>query len=77
MSLLRTTAVHQIGIAVQRKLLMGGGTAARYALVAVLVTDSRLPALDCILAEVGVGRRVGAVGWFTAVAFISMIIRSR
>lgn len=71
MPFLRSTAVHQAGIAVEGKLLVGGRTAAGYALVPVLVTDSRLPALDRILAEVGMGRRVGAVGRFAAVAFVS------
>lgn len=68
---LRAVTIHQVLIAVQRKLLVCRRTTPRNALVAELITDSRLPALDCILAEVGMCRSVGTVGWLAAVALVS------
>lgn len=67
--LLRPAAVHQVLVAVQRQLLVRRRAAPRDALVAELVADARLPALDRVLAEVGVD--VGAVGRLAAVAFVS------
>lgn len=77
MPLLRSAAGHQIRIAVQGKLLVCGGAPAGNAFNSVLVADPRLPALDRILAEVGVGRRVRAVGRFAAVAFVSESVQRR
>lgn len=69
-ALLRPAAVHQVLVAVQRQLLVRRRAAPRDALVAKLVADARLPALDRVLAEVGVD--VGAVGRLAAVAFVSV-----